>query len=188
MIPLYLEKLQEFAPLSEASRVQLQQQISVVSVSKGEHILENQDICHHIYYIHSGFARQYYFKNGKDITEWFAGSGEFCFSITSYFENEPSNLVIEAVENSTVIQLHRNALLELSKTNSEIAQLAISMISRSLIFSQERMNSVLFETALDRYKYLLKTKPAILNKVALAHVASYLGITQETLSRIRAKI
>lgn len=188
MVSQYLRKLQEFAPLSEASLVQLQEHISVVSVPKGDYLLGNQEICRHIYYIHSGFARQFYFKNGKDITEWFAATGEFCFSITSYFENEPSNLAIEVVESSTVIRLHRNALLELSKNNTEIAQLAISMISRSLIFSQERMNSVLFESALDRYKYLLKTKPSILNKVALAHVASYLGITQETLSRIRAKI
>ncbi|WP_442845631.1 Crp/Fnr family transcriptional regulator [Leeuwenhoekiella sp. H156] len=188
MIPQFLKRLQEFSPLSEATQAELQQYLSVVEIPKGEFILKYHEVCRYIFYIEKGFARQYYFRDGKEITEWFAGTHEFCFSISSYFDATPSNLLIEAVEESTVIRLHRDGILQLSKTNPEIAQLALGMFARSLKFSQLRTESILFQSARDRYLHLLETKPYVIQKVSLAHIASFLGISQETLSRIRAKI
>jgi len=188
VIPQFLKRLDEFSTLSDATQAKLQEYISVVEVPKGEFILKHQEVCGYIFYIEAGFARQYYYKDGKEITEWFAGNREFCFSITSYFDGTPSNLLIEAVEDSTVIRLHRDGILQLSKTNPEIAQLAIQMFARSLKFSQLRTESILFQSARDRYLHLLDTKPYVIQKVPLAHIASFLGISQETLSRIRAKV
>ena len=95
--------------------------------------------------------------------------------------------IIEAIEDSEIIQLSKEGLDKLRKTNLEVANLMYEWISVSLVLSQKRMDSIQFETAKQRYDSLLKMQPEILNRVPLQHIASFLGITQETLSRIRSK-
>ena len=188
MLDAYFRALEEFSPLDAKAKKQLEEFIVVTKVVKSDFILEQGVVCNYIYFLDQGFARQFYYKNGKEITEWFAAEKEFCFSIESYFHHTPSKLTIQALEDSVVIGLHKDALMELSKEHSQISQLALNMLSTSLVYSQQRMETILFESAKDRYRHLLETKPKIIQKVPLAHIASFLGITQETLSRIRAKL
>lgn len=188
MFTEYLNILSEYSHLSEKSKNELLPYISSKIIYKGDFVLKHAEICKHFYYVKKGFLRIFYFKNDKDITEWFAGETKFCFSIASYFEDIPSKLVIEAIEDSEIIFLSKLGLENLRKTNIEIAHLLIEFYSRSLILSQKRMESIQFETAKQRYYNLLKDQPSILNKVPLQYVATYLGITQETLSRIRSKV
>lgn len=182
----YLQSLDQFSPLSEASRELLRGQLSVKSVSKGGMILAYGEVCRHMYYVHRGLIRIFYYKDKKEITEWIADEKQFFFSIISFFEDTPSTLIIEAIDDCEIIQLSKKGLDELGRSNLEIANLIIGFYSRSLILSQKRMESLQFETAKSRYQNLLEQQPNILKKVPLQHVASFLGITQETLSRIRA--
>ena len=188
MFDNYFSTLGQFSLFGQAEKEILMPYLSIKKVPKGAYILNSEEECKHIYYLNKGFAREFYYKDGKEITEWFAGENEFCFSINSYFNNEPSKLLIETLEDSEVIYMHKDGLMGLSKTNLAIGQLAINMFARSLVFSQERMNSILFQSAKDRYINLLERQPEIIQKVPLSHIASFLGITQETLSRIRAKV
>lgn len=188
MFTEYLNSLQNVSPLSNKSRISLLKHVSQKDISKGNYVLKHGEICKHIYYVNKGFVRIFYFKNGKNITEWFANEKQYFFSITSYFNEIPSNLVIEAIEDSEIILLSKTGLEQLRKTNIEIANLLIKFFSRSLILSQQRMESIQFETAKQRYTKLLEDQPEILNKVPLQFIATFLGITQETLSRIRTQI
>ena len=188
MFTEYLNGLQNVSPLSNKSRIALLKHVSQKDISKGNYVLKHGEICKHIYYVNKGFVRIFYFKNGKNITEWFANEKQYFFSITSYFNEIPSNLVIEAIEDSEIILLSKTGLEQLRKTNIEIANLLIKFFSRSLILSQQRMESIQFETAKQRYTKLLEDQPEILNKVPLQFIATFLGITQETLSRIRTQI
>ena len=188
MFTEYLNGLQNISTLSLESRTVLLKHISQKDISKGDYVLKYGEICKHIYYVNKGFIRIFYFKNGKNITEWFANEKEHFFSITSYFNETPSNLVIEVIEDSEIILLSKEGLEKLRKTNIEVANLMINFFSRSLILSQQRMESMQFETAKQRYAKLLEDQPEILNKVPLQFIATFLGITQETLSRIRAQI
>ncbi|MGO4911243.1 Crp/Fnr family transcriptional regulator [Leeuwenhoekiella sp. W20_SRS_FM14] len=188
MIDQFLNKLGSLSYLSHSTRDMLKPFITVNFFEKGDFILKQEEICRDLFYIQSGFAREYYFKKGKDVTEWFAGTESFCFSIESYFNNTPSNLIIEALEPSKVIFLSKEGLMGLSKNNIEISRLATTFFSYSLIASQRRMESIHFQSAKERYLYLIEQQPKILQKVPLSHIASFLGITQETLSRIRSKI
>lgn len=183
-----LEVLGKVSPLSKESLVALTPYFSHQKLDKDDYILRNGEICKHIYFIQKGFARIFYFKNGKEITEWFAPEKTFCFSITSYFESVPSRLVIQCLESCEVIRLSKAGLDALSSKNLEIAHLLMTMFSRSLILSQKRMDSIQFETARQRYHKLLEEQPHILQKVPLQYIASFLGITSETLSRIRTGI
>lgn len=184
----YLDRLHSLSSLSEETRQQLLDYISIRKVNKGDFILKRGEVCRHIYFVDRGIARIFYYKNGRDITEWFASQNEFLFSIKSYFKESPSNLAIEALEDSEIILLSKACQQELIKSNLEVANLMIEAFSFSLILSQERMETIQFETAKERYLNLLKDKPEIIQKAPLQHIASFLGITQETLSRIRSQI
>jgi CRP-like cAMP-binding protein len=188
MIDEYLNLLGTLSPLNEESKAALSKHVSTKKVSKGDLILEYNEICRHVYYLNTGFARIFYYKHGKNITEWFADEKQFFFSISSYFEEKPSELIIEAIEDCELIMLSKSGQDALCKTNIEIANLVINFYSTSLILSQKRMESIQFESAASRYRNLLKLQPNILKKVPLQHIASFLGITQETLSRIRANL
>jgi CRP-like cAMP-binding protein len=188
MLSEYLNKLSNYSPLSDLTKTQLQDYISVKKVEKDGFILKHGDVCKHIYYVNKGLIRIFYYKNGKNVTEWLTDDQHFFFSIASFFEGNPSNLVIEALEDSEIIMLSKEGLDTLRKKNIEVANLMIEWISNSLVLSQKRMESIQFETAKQRYDNLIKRQPKILNRVPLQHIASFLGITQETLSRIRSKI
>lgn len=174
------------SPLSLESRKALSKYISVKKFPKGEYILKYEEICKHIYYVNKGLVRIFYYKNGKEITEWFADEKQFFFSIISYFEQQGSQLIIETLDDSEIIFLSKQGQDALRNVNLEISNLITQFFSLSLILSQQRMESLQFETAAKRYQNLLHNQPRIINKVPLQHIASFLGITQETLSRIRS--
>ncbi len=188
MLNEYLNILNIVSPLSDENKSKLLEHITIKKVLKGDFLLKYGEICKHIYFINKGVIRIFYYKNGKDVTEWFADEKQFFLSITSYFENSPSNLIIEAIEDCEIILLSKEGQEKLRKSSLQISNLIVELLSISLISAQKRMESIQFETAKQRYSNLLQEQPKILNKVPLQYVASFLGITQETLSRIRAKL
>lgn len=155
-------------------------------VPKDHFLLREQGVCDYIFFIRKGAARIYYHKKGKEITEWFAMDEEFCFSIVSFFERQPSRLIIQALEPSEVMGIHYNDLNRLAAAHHEIETLYRKMLAASLILSQHRMDSIQFETAQQRYESLLRNYPQLVQRVPLTYIASFLGITLETLSRIRS--
>ena len=182
----YLDIMAAISPLSSESKAALSTHLSTKRFEKGELILKQGDICRHLFFLDRGLVRIFYYKNSKEITEWFADEKEFFFSIISFFELSPSKLIIEALEESEVILLSKDGQDRLSLTNIEIANLISRLYALSLILSQKRMQSMQFESSSRRYENLLKEQPNLLKKVSLQHLASFLGITQETLSRIRS--
>ncbi|UOB16026.1 Crp/Fnr family transcriptional regulator [Abyssalbus ytuae] len=184
----YLNALNDISSLSEKSKKQISDFLTLKKVARDNLLLKQGEVCKHIYFVNRGFLRIFYYKKGKEITEWFTPEKHFCFSIISYFQHVPSKLIIEALEDSEIICFSKDGLDKLIKTNLEVSNLFIKLLSGSLILSQIRMDSVQFETALQRYKRLIEFNPEILQKVPLQHIASYLGITSETLSRIRNQV
>ena len=150
-------------------------------------LLKENIVSDYIYFIEKGVARIYYYKNGKEITEWVAMDGQFFLSITSFFQRTPSNLTIQTIEPSQVYGIHHDDLMKLADEHHDIERLLRKMVTFSLILSQERMDSIQFESAQQRYEKLLRTSPQIVQRVPLTYIASFLGITLETLSRIRSQ-
>ena len=184
--PSMIQALDLIHPLGPESQKQIQAITEQVTLEKSQLLLPFGKTCKDIYFVESGFLRIFYIKDGKEVTEWFADQGEFCFSIDSYFHQAPSNLAIECLEDSSILKISKKGIDKLTAANLEIANLVIKMFSGSLILSQKRMNSIQFETARERYEQLEKLHPNLLKKAPLQHIASFLGITSETLSRIRS--
>ncbi|HAD11533.1 MAG TPA: hypothetical protein DCF33_03745 [Saprospirales bacterium] len=152
---------------------------------KGRHLLREGQVSNYLYFVGSGSVRIYYLKEDKEITEWLTLDNSFFFSIRSFFNRTPSNLSIHLLEPSCIYQLHHDDLMQLCDQYHEIEKLFRRMVTTSLVLSQIRMESIQFETAQQRYHRLLEQSPDILKRVPLSYIASFLGITQETLSRVR---
>jgi CRP-like cAMP-binding protein len=183
----FLEKVVGISPLSEESQEAFSNIVEAFSFKKNEVILENGQISNHVFYIEQGLVRMFYHKHDKEITEWIALEDEFFISIGSFYRRTPSHLIQQAVEKSDIIGIPHDAFMELCAKYHDIETLHRTMITQSLLLSQERVDSIQFETAHQRYDALIAKNPKIIQRVSLTYIASFLGITLETLSRIRAK-
>lgn len=156
------------------------------AVPKDHFLLREKEVADYIFFVTKGVARIYYYKNGKEITEWIAMDEQFFLSISSFFQRTPSHLIIQTIEPSEVMGIHYNNLIKLAGQYHDIETLFRKMMTGSLILSQLRMDSIQFETAYQRYEKLIKETPGIIQRVPVSYIASFLGVTLETLSRIRS--
>lgn len=154
--------------------------------AKGEMILKEGEICRQFLYIDKGLVRQFYFKHGKEVTEHLGQEQTIVMCIESLFKEEPTKLQVEALEPTTVYALPKADLERVAMHNVNIQILYRKILEESLIISQIHADLVRFETAQDRYKKLCKLCPQVVLRAPLVYIASYLQMTPETLSRVRA--
>jgi CRP-like cAMP-binding protein len=165
-----------------------QQIIHKKSFSKNEIIHEEGKICNHLFLIEKGIARSYYYKDGKDITAHFSVENETITAIDSFIQRKRSRYNIELLENSDVILISHQDLHHLLQAKPHYEKFVRIFLEQIYIDLAQRIEDLLFHTAKERYEKLVKDKPNILQRVNLKHIASYIGITQETLSRIRTQV
>lgn len=152
---------------------------------KGDMILNEGEQCMSIMYIEKGLVRQFYFKNGKEVTEHMANEGNIVMCIESLFKEEPTYLQVEALEPTVIYHLPKKRLEEVALHNVNIQILYRKILEESLIQSQIHADLVRFETAENRYRRMLKLSPQVALRAPLLYIASYLQMTPETLSRVR---
>ena len=155
-------------------------------LNKGEMLIHEGQTSRHMVFVAKGMLRQYYFKNGKEVTEHFSYEGCILMCIESLLKQEPTKLVAEALEQSSVYLLPYDTLLKLTEDVKEINIFYRKVLEYSLITSQIKADSWRFETARERYILLMKTYPEVIKRAPLSYIASYLLMTPETLSRVRA--
>ncbi len=159
----------------------------VVFFEKGETIVKENQYADKTYFVAQGCVRAYYLKDGKDITDWFAFENGFVSSINSYFLNVPSPHFIATLEDSWLLEIKREDAHLLMEKYRAFEKLSFLIVTQTMLELQQRIVSIQFENAQQKYANLLAIRPDITQRVPLTHIASYLGITLETLSRIRAK-
>ncbi len=157
-----------------------------VKYGKGERILSEGEVCRGISYIEKGLVRQYYFKNGKEVTEHLGVDHSIFMCIESLFKEEPSRLQVEALEPTLVYILPKDKLEAAAIRNVNIQMLYRKILEESLILSQIHADLMRFETAPNKYKRLCEMNPQVVLRAPLTYIANYLQMTPETLSRIRS--
>jgi len=161
----------------------------IKKIPKGEYLLQYGEICRNTFFVEKGLLRMYSIdKNGKEHIIQFAPENWLIGDRSSLYFSEKSNYYIEAVEDSEVSVLSRdffNKLLEEFPNSIEKSDLVLQKHVKSL---QDRINSLLGETAEERYLKFIKMYPDLLLRVPQWMVASYLGITPESLSRVRKEL
>ena len=153
--------------------------------TKGEMILREGDTCTNIYWVVKGLVRQFYYKNGKELTEHMARENNMGMCIESLFKEEPTRLQIMTLEPTLVYALPRTLLEQVAMKSVNIQILYRKILEESLIQSQIHADMLRFETAQDRYAKLVKLQPQLVLRAPLVYIASYLQMTPETLSRVR---
>lgn len=154
--------------------------------SKGELLLKEGQVSQNLLLVGKGMIRQFYYKNGKDITEHFSYEGCIAVCLESTLRQVPTRLMIEALEDGVAYYLPYQKLLRLAETSWEVNMFYRKTLEYSLIVSQVKADGWRFETAHVRYQHLLDTHPEVVKRAPLSHIASYLLMTPETLSRVRA--
>ncbi|WP_299229452.1 Crp/Fnr family transcriptional regulator [uncultured Bacteroides sp.] len=153
---------------------------------KGERILDEGQICDSLYFIEKGMTRQFYFKYDKDLTEHIGYEDSIIICLESYFNEEPTKLMIETLEPTIAWKINKHDIVQLASINSEIGTLYRRVFEKSLITSQQKADTLRFEPANERYNKLMQQHPEILRRAPLIYIASLLQMTPETLSRVRS--
>lgn len=180
--------LDEIAKLPEESKELLKSKLTEVHFPKGFILLRANKVESGIYFIRKGIVRAYAYQNDNEITFWFGSEGQAVISMRSYVEGLPGYEDIELLEDCELLELKMSDLKSLFQTDIHIANWGRRFAERELIRTEERLISRQFRTAQERYAALIETNPDLLKRVQLGYIASYLGITQVSLSRIRAKV
>lgn len=156
------------------------------SIPKNHTLVRHGEICKSLYFVEKGMGRSYYLnENGKEITQWFFGVGKFMSSVDSFFQQTPSLYYLEVLEDSELYSISKNDIDQLFSKYHKMEKMGRLVTIEMLTRVVNKLNAIQFQTAKERYDYMLAEFPDIAYRVPLGHIASYLGMTQETLSRIR---
>lgn len=157
-----------------------------VTIKKNDNLQPIGHTCKTIYFIRKGVARIYYYKDGIDITEGFYFENNIIARVESLFTGKPSRKGIQVLEDTELIAINAVLLFKLYDHFPDIERLFRKIFEAAYVDTVNRIEGIQFHSAEERYKALLQEAPNVLLRVPLKYVASYLGITQVSLSRIRA--
>lgn len=174
-----------YLKLSNECKNELKKLSKILTSDKETKLVKEGQLADKTYFIVQGSARAFYIKDSKEITDWFAFENDFICSINSFFLNIPSPHFIEVLEPSTFLEISRENANFLSDKYKEFDRLGKVVVTKTMLQLQQRIVSIQFETAQQKYENILRIRPDITQRLSLTHIASYLGITLETLSRIR---
>lgn len=177
----------KYGKLGIESKAAWKEKSKLIKLKKSDVLVEEGKRSDKVWFISTGTMRAFYLKDGKRICDWFAFQNEFISAITSFYSSEPSLHQIDAVTEATLLETSRDDVDKLCREFHAFERLGRLSTTETMLRLQQRIVSIQFETASQKLQNLLKQYPDIYHKLPLGDIASYLGITQETLSRLRAK-
>lgn len=180
--------LQKIHPLSEGAASQIAAICEETIVEKNQVIIEAQKTARYLYFIRSGICRIFYQKDDRDIVLDFCFPTDVVLSLNSYIHRRPGYEQVDALEQSVLYRIAIDKINQLYKESLEIANWGRKLAELETLKIEERLMQQLFKSAKERYVDLLQKEPLLLHRIKLGHIASYLGVSQVTLSRIRAEI
>ena len=182
------EMTERFAHLSDEDLQALASILVRKEVRRGEVFIPDGIICRNHIYVEKGLVRQYYYKNGHDVTEHFSSEGDVVMSIESLYAGVTNHLLAEALEPSVLWYINYKQFINLVEHSFGIARYYRVFQEDDLIITQHKADAFRFESSRERYERFVKEYPEAAKRAPLQHIASYLLMTPETLSRIRAGV
>lgn len=156
--------------------------------NEGEMVLKKGEICNHIYFIEKGILKTFFTNNlGKEAINGIAIENNFCTSVASFINQIPSEESIMALEKTELIYINFRNFMLLIGTHPVFKEIYIKILEDYITFLTWRVESTMILDAKQRYDTLMKIYPKLFLKIANKDIAEYLGITPETLSRIKSK-
>ncbi len=156
-------------------------------IKKGESFVTIDSRCNKLSFIHEGLFRIYRYNNGKEVTQWISTPGYFITELNSWLFNHNSRLNIQAITDSTIYTITKVNYHKINNIVTNWNQIEKQFIGHCFITLEERIFSFLSMSSEERYNLFYEHNKALFNQVPLQHIASMLGMTPETFSRIRKK-
>ena len=155
--------------------------------TQNEFLLREHQQVRKLYFVNKGILRTYYHHDGKDVTSWFYPENQFVTYWYGFYKQAHSHEYIEALDDSLVFGIDYVEYQKLIENHPQFERFARLLAEEQLAFLDAFYKGYMFMSAKDKYELLLSMFPDIELRVKLGHIASFLGISQETLSRIRKK-
>lgn len=174
-------------PIGSEARAALDSIIRPVEFGKNEMVQEIGSRCRTVYFVNSGSARIFYFKDGNDITEHFSFANDLIVRAESLFTGQPTSKGIQTLAATAMTAIDSTSLFNAYDEHHDLERLFRLLFEQEYVNTVKRIESLQFRSARERYLELLETTDLV-EKIPLKHIASYLGITQVSLSRIRAAL
>lgn len=184
-------QLKEFSdalvPLNEEEWTGFISGMKPLSLAKGDHFLRAGQVCDHIGFIGSGVVRTYHMKDGEEVTTEIALDGMYCTEYVSFLTKKPSNRSIIALEPVEMVVFDRDHLEYLYTTCVAAERMGRRIAETIYVCGEQRNDELLLYSPEDRYLKMLRERPEVFQRIPLKHIASYLGVRPESLSRIRSR-
>jgi CRP-like cAMP-binding protein len=183
-----LSQLTKIHHIGEEARNDLRACITQTILAKNEMLITEGRVCRHLYFVEAGSLRGFYNQDGKEVTHWFSFENDFVTSFHSFITGQPAVENIQSMNGTILWAISKESLSALMDKHHELERLVRLAYERYYIRLEERFVNAHFKTAAERYEQLLEQSPHLIEKVPLGYIASYLGISQETLSRVRSRL
>ena len=181
----FIAYIKQYISLSGEAEKDILNLSIVEHVTKGHLILNEGKTCDRLYFIAKGTVRTYHYQNGKDITYWIYQDNAMITSWHSYILRKPASEYIETTEDSILVSLSYNEWQELYLNHPKLERFGRLILEEQMALLDDFFKGYYFLTAKEKYELLTTAFPTITQRANLGHIASMLGISQETLSRIR---
>lgn len=187
-IQSFISVISSVYPVSPEAIEYVSQKANQVQLKKGTLLVASGEHCDHFFFVCKGILRGFLKQGKKDITTWITAEFEMVTSISSFYRQVPSIENIEALEDCILVSIHRKDLEYLYEFHPEVNVLVRLILEKYYQDAEERAFIARLLDASAKYKRFINTQSSLLNRIPLKFIASYLGMTLETLSRIRSKL
>jgi len=182
-----IQYLDAIHPLSQHLKDHLSDILKIRELSKKDYLLKTGRICTDICFVEKGLLRCFYLKEEKEVCSWFMKEGDVIISVESFFQQQVSNESIQALEDCTLYYITYSELQHTFTYYPEFNFVGRILTEKYYTLSEQRLYSIRMQRASERYEYLISNFPELIQRVPSKYIASYLSITEETLSRIRSR-
>lgn len=183
----FIDYIKRYVNLTKEIENEIKNLILIEETPKGHLLLKEGKVCERLYFISKGTLRTYHYQDGKDITYWIYPENSVITSWHSYILRKPASEYIETTEDSVLISLSYNQWQELYLKYPKLERFGRLILEEQMSLLDDFFKGYYFLTAKEKYELLINAFPSITQRANLGHIASMLGISQETLSRIRGK-
>ncbi len=187
MLETFLQRLRGIHPVSPEFEEAIQS-LEILEVPKGTLLLREGQREDYAWIVIKGLLRSFYIKDGEEICSRFNSENQIVLSVASFYNRVPGYEFVETLEDATLARVHHDRLQEFYRSYPEFNFIGRVLTEYYFTLSEQRLYLLRKQSAEERYRYFMEHYPEWLQRVPLKHVATFLGMNLETLSRVRKKM
>ena len=185
MIENLIERFNQLHPMGDALTERVRSVARIKNFAKGSVILRDGQTCDEACMVATGLVRSYYLNEGNDITSRLMDEGFIITSWISFYTQQPGNEFMEALEDTNLVCVSYRDIQQIYRDFPESNIIGRKQVEYSFYLAEQRTQMLRKHTAEEKYRFFVENHPGLMQRVSLKHIATYLGMNRETLSRVR---